>query len=184
MLGEYQDAINDCNVAISLNPLDAAGYGNRGSLHLANGKYSKTIDDYNSAINLDQNLPESFVGRALAYTFMGNDELASPDIERSIELGYSTVRISEEVREIQNQRIAPLNTYYEGRILHFNLVDIERVEVLRYSPIDPESVVRSWRLATERPDTELVLVHLKVENHNAVSVVVNIDQQAASLVTS
>ena len=74
-----------------------------------------------------------------------------------------------------------LNKYYEGRTLHLNVVDIERVEELRYSTIDPEQVVRSWRLATENPDTELVLVHLKVENHSAVSAIVNIDQQAAEL---
>lgn len=71
--------------------------------------------------------------------------------------------------------------YYQGRTLHVSVTALDRVPELRYATIDPSKVVRHWRLTPLAEDQELVLVRLKVENHSAVSAVVNIDEQAAEL---
>ena len=74
-----------------------------------------------------------------------------------------------------------LGKYHQGRTLHLNVVSIDRVPEVRYSTIDPEEVVRHWRLAPSANGTELVLVRMKVENHTAVSAIVNVDRGAAEM---
>lgn len=71
--------------------------------------------------------------------------------------------------------------YYRGKTLDLNVVSLERVSVLRYSFVDPERVVRHYQIVPSSEELELVLVHLKVENHTATSAIVNIDGQAAEL---
>ena len=71
--------------------------------------------------------------------------------------------------------------YFQGRTLHVSLVSMERIPELRYSTIDPNQVVRRWSLSPSAPGTELVLARLKVENHTAVSAIINVDRSAAEL---
>ena len=58
---------------------------------------------------------------------------------------------------------------------------MERLPELRYSTIDPNQVVRRWSLSPAAPGMELVLARLKVENHTAVSAIINVDRSAAEL---
>jgi len=74
-----------------------------------------------------------------------------------------------------------LGKYFRGRTLDLNVVQIDRVPELRYSTIDPAQVVRHYRLTPQEKGAELVLVHLKVENHTATSAILNVDTQAAEL---
>jgi plastocyanin len=74
-----------------------------------------------------------------------------------------------------------LGKYYQGRTLHVSVAAVDRVPELRYATIDPGEVVRHWRVTPSAEAQELVLVRLKVENHSAVSAVVNVDKQAAEL---
>lgn len=74
-----------------------------------------------------------------------------------------------------------LGKYYQGRTLHVSVAAVDRVPELRYATIDPGKVVRHWRLTPSAEALELVLVRLKVENHSAVSAVVNVDEQSAEL---
>lgn len=68
-----------------------------------------------------------------------------------------------------------LGRYYQGQTLHINVISIERLPELRYATIDPNEVVRDWRLAPSAPGTELALVRVKVENHTAISAAFNVD---------
>ncbi len=74
-----------------------------------------------------------------------------------------------------------INRYYQGRVLHVNVVSVERVPELRYSTIDPLEVIREWRLTPSSDSLELVLVRAKVENHTAINAVVNVDRSSAEL---
>ena len=71
--------------------------------------------------------------------------------------------------------------YFQGRTLHVSLVSLERIPELRYATIDPNEVVRRWSLSPSDPGSELVLARLKVENHTAVSAIINVDRSAAEL---
>ena len=71
--------------------------------------------------------------------------------------------------------------YFQGRTLHVSLISLERTPELRYSTIDPNQVIRRWSLSPSAPGSELVLARLKVENHTAVSAIINVDRTAAEL---
>ena len=71
--------------------------------------------------------------------------------------------------------------YFAGTTLVINVVTIETEPELRYATIDPEKVIRHWRLLPSGENLELILVHLKVENHTAINAVFDVDQQAAEL---
>ncbi len=71
--------------------------------------------------------------------------------------------------------------YYQGRTLHVSLVSLERIPELRYSTIDPHEVIRRWSLSPTSSGSELVLARLRVENHTAVSAIINVDRSAAEL---
>ena len=71
--------------------------------------------------------------------------------------------------------------HHQGRTLNISVVEIDRVPELRYATIDPEEVVRDYRVAPSAEGLELVLVRLQVQNHTAVSAVVNIERSLVLL---
>ena len=85
-----------------------------------------------------------------------------------------------------------LGQYKKGRTLHFSVVSVERTPELRYStcdvlagsnpPVcDPAGEQRAWSIAPSAEGMELVLVRAKVENHTAVSAILNVDRTGAEL---
>ena len=62
-------------------------------------------------------------------------------------------------------KLTGFNNYFSGRTLTINVVEIDRAPEIRYATIDPEEVIRHWRLLPSAPGLELVLVRMKVENH-------------------
>ncbi len=76
---------------------------------------------------------------------------------------------------------ATFGQYFQGRTLHVSVVSLERAPEIRYSTIDPNQVIRRWNLTPSAPGNELVLARLKVENHTAVSAIINVDRSAAEL---
>lgn len=71
--------------------------------------------------------------------------------------------------------------YFRGRTLDLSVVALERLPELRYSTMGPQQEFRHFRLIPSKPEFELVLVRLKVENHTATSAILNVDQQGAEL---
>jgi hypothetical protein len=71
--------------------------------------------------------------------------------------------------------------FFSGRTLVISVVGIERVPELRYTAVADEDPPIYVLLAPTQDDLELVVVHLKVQNHTATSALLNIDRQAAEL---
>ena len=71
--------------------------------------------------------------------------------------------------------------FFSGRTLVISVVGIERVPELRYTAVADEGPPIYVRLTPTQDDLELVVVHLKVQNHTATSALLNIDRQAAEL---
>ena len=80
-----------------------------------------------------------------------------------------------------SDNLSNLGKYYAGSTLHVSVVTIEKAPELRYATIDPEQVIRHWRIVPSAPGMELVLVRMKVANHTAINAVLDVDQQAAEL---
>ncbi|MBC8279959.1 MAG: hypothetical protein H8E48_04155 [Chloroflexi bacterium] len=72
-----------------------------------------------------------------------------------------------------------LGQYHEGRILLLNVLEMDTTDELRYSTIDPNEVIRKWRIKPVGEKNELLLMRIKVENHVAVNAVFVADEQAA-----
>ena len=85
-------------------PTDAAGYLDRGSRYGRNGVYHRAIQDYTTAIELEEGLVEAWYNRGCAWYEVGELEKAIADLTRAIEL-------------------APNNGLYYGQralVYHFN----------------------------------------------------------------
>ena len=67
--GRYDEAIEECNKAIQLDPSRAVAYNNRGQAYTEKGKYDLAIADCNKAIELDPNLAVAYNNRASAYLY-------------------------------------------------------------------------------------------------------------------
>ena len=71
-----------------------------------------------------------------------------------------------------------LGQYHEGRILLLNVLEMDRMDELNYSTIDPEDVIRKWRIRPSKAGQELLLMRFRVENHVAVNTVLVADEQS------
>ena len=71
-----------------------------------------------------------------------------------------------------------LGQYHKGRILLLNVLEMDRTDELIYSTIDPEDVIRKWRIRPSKAGQELLLMRFKVENHVAVNTVLVADEQS------
>ena len=83
---KYNEAIQDYNEAITLNPNYAKSYKNRGLAYFAKGEIDLAIADYNRAIELDPTNAHAYNNRGTAYSEKGEFHLALKDLTRSIEL--------------------------------------------------------------------------------------------------
>ena len=71
--------------------------------------------------------------------------------------------------------------FYSGRTLVISVVGIDRVSELRYTAVIEDDVPTYVRVVPSQEGLELVVVHLKVQNHTATSALLNVDRQAAEL---
>ena len=71
--------------------------------------------------------------------------------------------------------------FYRGRTLNLAVMEIERAPEIRYATIDPQDVIRHYRLLPSEAGLELVLVRLKVQNHSATSAKFTMDKEGAML---
>ncbi len=71
--------------------------------------------------------------------------------------------------------------FFSGRTLVISVVGIDRMSELRYTAAIEEEVPTYVRVAPSQEGLELVVVHLKVQNHTATSALLDVDRQAAEL---
>ena len=166
--GHHEIAIQEYTKAIRLDPDYALAYYNRGSSYAHLGEYQAAINDFDNVIQIDPDNADAYHNRGRSYDQLGERHNAINDYTKAIQLDPDYADY-------------PLGRYHQGRTLHINVMSIERVPELHYSTIDPEQVIRRWRLTPSANDTELVLVRMKVENHTAVSAIVNVDRAGAEL---
>ncbi len=79
-----------------------------------------------------------------------------------------------------------IGKFYKGRILHISIAAMERTDELRWTTSPRSAAPGStgdtlYKLTPQKPDNELVLLRVKVENHTATTAAVNVDEQSAQL---
>ena len=83
-LGEYQQAIDDYTLAITIEPGDSKIHYARGSAYAELGKYQPAIDDYTLAITIEPGDPTLHYARGFAYDELGEYQRAIDDYDQSI----------------------------------------------------------------------------------------------------
>jgi len=85
-LKQHQQAIQDYDHAIGLDPEYDLAYSHRGQSHAALGEHQQAIQDYHQAVLLDADNESPYVNRALAYYDLGQHQRAIQDYDHAIKL--------------------------------------------------------------------------------------------------
>lgn len=84
--GQYQQAIDEFNEAIHLQPDNFKAYNSRGSAYNNLGKSQRAVADYNEAIRLKPDYADAYHNRGAAYASIGQYQLAIEDFSEAIHL--------------------------------------------------------------------------------------------------
>ena len=85
-LGKYQQAIDNFNEAIELDPEYADVYNNRGVAYAILGDNDQAIADFNKVLEIEPNDTQAYLNRGLTYKTLGQINEAIIDYERALEL--------------------------------------------------------------------------------------------------
>ena len=83
---EYQQAIRSLDISIHYNPRSISAYLERGYIQRELGILDASLNDFNRAINIDQNYADAYAGRGYTYYYLGDHEKALIDWNRAITL--------------------------------------------------------------------------------------------------
>jgi tetratricopeptide (TPR) repeat protein len=84
--GKTEQALEDFNRAIKIDPKPAAGYLGRANTLNILGRYEESIEEYNIVIEIDPKLANAYVNRASAYSHLEEYEKAIADYEKGLAL--------------------------------------------------------------------------------------------------
>jgi tetratricopeptide (TPR) repeat protein len=85
-MNRYNQAIEDYDAAIRLNPEYATAYYNRGIAYDRKGFHGLAIDDFDTAIRLNPDLSDAYNQRGLAYVKDGRYDVAIENFSQAIRL--------------------------------------------------------------------------------------------------
>ncbi len=83
-LGRFEDALEDCDNALSLEPDNPEGYLERGLIHHGQNNEGLAIEDINKALQLDDKNPLAYNNRAWSYACLGSWETAIEDCNKAL----------------------------------------------------------------------------------------------------
>jgi tetratricopeptide (TPR) repeat protein len=85
-LGRPEQALEDFNRAIDIDPTRADGFLGRANALNTLKRYEEALPDYNRAIEIEPTLANAYVNRGSAYSHLGQYEKAIADYEKGLEL--------------------------------------------------------------------------------------------------
>lgn len=84
--GRYQDALNDLNEGLSLDPNNKNGYFNRSLVYFTTGQYAKAVEDYSTYLKYDPYNANVWYERGMLRRSLNNGKEAIEDLSRAIQL--------------------------------------------------------------------------------------------------
>ena len=91
--GDYDEAIQDYNQAISSDPKSARALAGRGAAYLDKGDYDRAIQDLNETLRLAPKAALTFNGRGAAYFAKGDYDRALQDLNEAVRLNPKIGRV-------------------------------------------------------------------------------------------
>ena len=95
-LGRQEEAIDDFNKALQLNPDDAETLVSRGWAQSCQGEHDHAVQDYSTAMELKHGWSRSYCNRALAFMHLQKWRDARSDLTTAKNLGMNIVAMSHE----------------------------------------------------------------------------------------
>jgi len=107
-LGNVQQAYEDLDKAITLDPQDAIAYNQRGIASFAAGDVQAALKDFSKTIELQPQLAEAYNNRGIAVRTLGDYRQAGKDFERAAQLGMELAHqhlqvLRDEARQVQER---------------------------------------------------------------------------------
>ena len=90
-LGEYQQAIQDYNHLLNLDPKEARVYFDRSLIHYKLKEYQQALADCEYALELDPHFALAYYGKGLIHLSMRNMNQAKADFIKSLELDSTAI---------------------------------------------------------------------------------------------
>ncbi len=87
-LGDYRTAIDNWDIAITLDPKDHDAYNNRGNAYRNLQQYEHAIKDYDRAIQIKPDYADAYYNRGNAYKNLQQYQRAIEDFDRSIQIRH------------------------------------------------------------------------------------------------
>jgi tetratricopeptide (TPR) repeat protein len=84
--GKTQEALDDFNRALEIDPTHQDGYLGRADTLNTMGRYEESLRDYNKALEIKPTMANAYINRAIAYSHLGQYEKAIADYEKGLEL--------------------------------------------------------------------------------------------------
>jgi tetratricopeptide (TPR) repeat protein len=83
-IGEYDDAIRDCTLAIEIDESHAEDFLNRAYAYQATGQFDKAVADLTTALGFKADDSEVLVARAQCYQSLGDHPAAAEDFAQAV----------------------------------------------------------------------------------------------------
>lgn len=84
--GDFNNALNDYNIAIGINPNQSEIHNKRGYCHFRSGNLSDALKDYNKAIDLSADCAEIYNNRGILYMSSNEPKRALSDFNHALKL--------------------------------------------------------------------------------------------------
>lgn len=84
--GKPEEALDDFNRAIKIDPQKAAGYLGRANTLNIMGRYQECLEDYDRTLEIDPKLANAYINRGSAYSHLGEYKKAIADYEKGLAL--------------------------------------------------------------------------------------------------
>ena len=80
------------------------GYIGRGDALYVKGEYDEAIEDFDTAIGLDENDPVAYYGRGLAHLSLGDAPIARAreDLNKALELGHDRDEVETALKKLDD----------------------------------------------------------------------------------
>lgn len=86
--GNYQQAIQEYDKAIAINPSYTTAYYNRSVAYTKTGQYDRAINDCNKVLQLDPKHANSYYTRGVSYWHLGSKSQAVKDLQAAAKLKH------------------------------------------------------------------------------------------------
>jgi regulator of sirC expression with transglutaminase-like and TPR domain len=87
----FEQALNDCNIAIKANPNHAPAYENREFIFYNLARYNEAISDATTLIKLDPENPLGYAIRGASYVYLNEPGKALTDLNKSLSINPDNV---------------------------------------------------------------------------------------------